>query len=232
MNKPPLLLIPGLACTRTLWAHQIAHLMDRADVMVVDHSRSDTMPGIVDDILTDAPDRFALAGFSMGGYIAMELMKTAPERVDKMALIGTKHSQDDAVSVRRREVSIRLTEDGRYGDAIAQMLPVLVHPARLKDKTLTGAIRAMAADLGPEAFVRQQKANLGRGVSDDILKAMRCPTLILCGREDKLTPPSVHEEIQALIPGAKLTIIENCGHMAPIEQPTEVSIALEGWLKI
>ncbi len=230
MDKQPLLLIPGLACTSALWADQVRSLADIADIRVADHTRSETMPGIVEQILAAAPERFALAGFSMGGYIAMEMMRTAPERITRLALIGAKHSQDDEAAARRRLTSIRLAENGRYADAISQMMPLLVHPDRQKDETLISAIRTMAHSLGAHAFIRQQKANLGRGLSTDVLKNIQRPTLILCGRQDQLTPPLVHQKMVNLVSNSVMKVIEECGHMAPMEKPDAVTAALRDWL--
>lgn len=224
------MLVPGLLCTGALWAPQIAALADIADCLVADHTRHDTMAGIARSILAAAPERFALAGLSMGGYIAYEILRQAPERVERLALLDTGSRADTPErTAGRREL---LANAEREGVRRAQelLMPVLVHASRLGDRPLIDAILQMAVDTGLEAFRRQEAAIIGRPDNRPFLPSIRCPTLVLVGREDALTPVELSEEIVAGIPGAKLQIVPDCGHLSTIERPEAVSRALRAWL--
>jgi pimeloyl-ACP methyl ester carboxylesterase len=225
-----LVLIPGLLCDRALWTHQLAHLDDVADMSVADVAGRDSMAELARSVLAAAPDRFALAGLSMGGYVAHEIMRQAPERVTRLALLDTKASLDTPEQTSRRMGLIELAEKGDFKGVTPRLLPLFVHLLRLQDAALTAAITEMAQRVGPDAFVRQQKAILGRADSRPTLVMIRCPTLVLCGREDALTPVDGHTEIAAGIADARLVVIEDCGHLATMERPEAVSAAMRDWL--
>jgi pimeloyl-ACP methyl ester carboxylesterase len=225
-----LVLVPGLLCTGALWAPQVAALSDIADCTVADHSRHRTIKGIARSILATAPRRFALAGLSMGGYIAYEIVRQAPERVQRLALLDTGCRADTPErTASRRDL---LANAVREGVAYAQrrLLPVLIHEARLRDRALVETIVQMAVDTGLAAFERQEAALIGRPDNRPFLPHIRCPTLVLVGREDALTPVEQHREIAKAIPGAKLKIIPHCGHLSTLERPAAVSRALRAWL--
>ncbi|MBI5165276.1 MAG: alpha/beta fold hydrolase [Magnetospirillum sp.] len=226
-----LVLLPGLLNDARLWADQVAALSPTATVMVGDLTRDDSVAGLAQRVLAAAPARFALAGLSMGGYTAMEILRQAPERVERLALLDTTARPDLPEQTQRRRDAIAVAQSGGFGKIMPTMLPLLLHPDHLADEAITGLCTAMAAAVGPEAFVRQQTAILGRPDSRPSLPAVRCPTLVLCGREDTLTPLDRHEEMAALIPGARLQVIEHCGHLSAIEQPAAVTAALLGWLE-
>jgi len=228
---PALVLIPGLICTAELWEAQIADLADLADVTVADHTGQDSMAALARSILDAAPQRFALAGLSMGGYIALEIMRQAPERVERLALLDTNARADTPEQSKRRRDFITLAERGRFLGISPRMIQDLVHPDHAADRTIANTIVRMARETGREAFIRQQTAIINRIDSRPYLPRISCPTLVLCGREDKLSPVELHEEMARMIPGAKLRVVEHCGHLAPLEQPAETSRHLAAWLR-
>ena len=225
-----LVLVPGLLCTKALWAPQIAALADIATITVADHMRHDTMAGIAKSILVAAPERFALAGLSMGGYIAYEIVRQAPERVTKLALLNTGSRADPPERREKRLALIALAEREGATKAQASLLPVLIHKARLTDKALVDTVLQMGKDTGTEAFKRQQTAIMSRPDNRPLLPTIKFPTLVIVGREDALTPPALAQEIAAGIPGAKLEIIPDCGHLSTLERPEAVNRAMRAWL--
>lgn len=231
MKKTPLVLVPGLLCDAQLWRTQVECLADVAEIWIADHTRSDTMAGVAADILAAAPfARFALAGLSMGGYIALEIMRQAPQRVSALALLDTAATAEQPEQTQRRMEFIALARRGGFPRVTEILLPLLIHPSRTAESALTDVITSMADNTGEAAFVRQEKAIISRSASLDLLAAIDCPTLVLCGRQDALTPLARHQEIAAAIKGARLEIIEDCGHLSTLERPAEVSAALRRWL--
>ena len=228
--KTTLVLVPGLLCTAALWAPQIAALSDIADCTVANHGRHRTMKGLARSILAAAPKRFALAGLSMGGYIAYEILRQAPERVERLALLDTGYRADTPErTASRRDL---LAGARRRGVRWAQesLMPVLIHKARISDKPLVDTILQMGVDTGLEAFDRQEAALIGRPDSRPLLPSIRCPTLVIVGQEDALTPVEMAREIAKGIPGAKLVIVPDCGHLSTLERPKAVNRALRAWL--
>jgi pimeloyl-ACP methyl ester carboxylesterase len=198
--------------------------------MIAEQTRDDSMSAIARRILTAAPPRFALVGHSMGGYIALEIMRQAAARVAKLALLNTAARADTPEQTERRRGLIALAEAGRFGEVMDLLFPLLVHPSKRNDRELLERAREMAEDTGAEAFVRQQKAIISRPDSVPGLGAIRCPTLVLVGDSDQLTPPQRAEEIAAAIQGSRLVIVPGCGHMSALEQPAAVTGALTQWL--
>jgi pimeloyl-ACP methyl ester carboxylesterase len=166
----------------------------------------------------------------MGGYVAPEIVRRASERVARLALLDTSARTDTPEQAERRREAIRLAEGGGFGGVADRMLPNLVHPDRLDDRALVSAIRAMAERLGADGFLRKQRAIMERIDSRPHLPRIACPTSVLCGREDASTPLPLHEEMAALVPGARLEVVERCGHMSAMERPVEVAAALRRWL--
>jgi pimeloyl-ACP methyl ester carboxylesterase len=231
-GNPGLILVPGLLCDDRLWRPQLAALSGLADCRVADATRSGTMAGLARDLLEDCPfERFALAGLSMGGYVALEVVRQAPQRVVRLALLDTSARADAPEQSQRRREFIALAERGRFMGVTDALLPLLIHASRLGDAALVATVKAMAASVGKEAFVRQERAIMGRADSLPLLPQIRCPTLVLCGREDALTPLERHEEIAAAVPNARLEVIDECGHLSTLEQPDAVSAALARWLQ-
>jgi len=230
-DKQPLLLLPGLLCDDALWRHQIETLDDLADMTVADLTQDDTIAGMAERVLTAAPQRFALAGLSMGGYLAQEIMRQAPERVSKLALLDTSFYADTPEQLKRRRGLIELSQKGAFKGVTSRLLPLLIHESRLDDETLTETVFAMAESVGKDAYPRQQHAIMTRPDGRGDLANISCPTLVLCGRQDALTPLSVHEEMVAAIPKATLVVVEDCGHLAPLERPHAVSAVMRYWLQ-
>jgi pimeloyl-ACP methyl ester carboxylesterase len=228
--RTKLVLVPGLLCTGALWAPQIAALSDTADCTLADHTRHDSMTGIARSILAAAPERFALAGLSMGGYIAYEIVRRAPERVERLALLDTGSRADAPERTAQRRDLIASAEREGVRRAQELLMPSLIHPARRSDKPLVDTILQMAVDTGLAAFKRQEEAIIGRPDNRPFLPSIRCPTLVIVGREDALTPPELAREIADGIPGAKLEIIPDCGHLSTLERPEAVNRALRAWL--
>jgi pimeloyl-ACP methyl ester carboxylesterase len=188
------------------------------------------MAGIAKSILAAAPERFALAGLSMGGYIAYEIMRQAPERVTKLALLDTGAWAD---APERKEQRLRrnaLAQREGAGAVQDELMSALIHKGRLADKAFTGMIRQMAVDIGTEGLVRQHAAIMGRPDNRPFLPSIKCLTLVIVGLQDALTPPEMAQEIVAGIPGAKLEVIPDCGHLSTLERPDAVNRALRAWL--
>lgn len=229
--RTPLILLPGLLCDRALWQHQLDHLADLADMSVPNLGRDDGVAAMAERVLAAAPPRFALGALSMGGYVAHAIMRAAPERVERLALLDTSARADTEEQLSRRRGLIELTEKGRFRGVTPRLLPALVHPSRLEDKTVTLAIMGMAGRIGKEGFLHQQKAIMGRPDSRPQLAGYLCPTLVIVGRADAITPIEVNAEMASLIPGARLVIIEESGHLTPMEQPVAITALLRYWLQ-
>lgn len=226
----PIVLVPGLTCSPRLYADQIPALWRFGPVTVADHKRDDSMEAIARRILASAPPRFALAGLSMGGYIAFEIMRQAPERVAKLALLDTGARGETPEQTERRKVVIALAKSGRYAEVAGIAFPIYVHRNRHQDIALKRLVRAMAEDTGVEAFLRQQQAIMSRPDSRPGLGAIKCPTLVLVGDDDQATPPELSREIAAGIPGSRLAVIADSGHLSTLEQPQRVTEALVAWM--
>ena len=231
MSDPtPLLFLPGLLCDGALWENQVRHLADVAESRVADLTGADSVEALATAALATAPPRFALAGLSMGGYVAMEILRRAPERVLKLALVDTTARPDSDDQLSRRRGLIGLARSGKFRGVTPRLLPLLIHPDRQADHDLTTTVMVMAERVGQEAFIRQQTAIMGRPDSRPGLGAVACPTLVVGGREDALTPPPLLAEIADLIPGARHVVIEECGHLPPLERPHALSALLRHWL--
>jgi pimeloyl-ACP methyl ester carboxylesterase len=227
----PIVLVPGLNCSARLYADQIPALWRFGPVFVADHTRDDSIPAIARRILAAAPPRFALAGLSMGGYISFEIMRQAAERVAKLALLDTGARAETPEQTQMRRPRIELAKAGRMAEVSDSLLPILVHPDRQNDEVLKQLMRTMAAEVGAEAFLRQQQAIMARPDSRPGLSAIRCPTLVLVGENDQGTPPALSEEIAAAIPGSRLVVVPDCGHMSTLERPQAVADALVDWMR-
>ena len=231
MSQIPVVFIPGLLCDSLLWAPQIGTLSDIADCWVASPTGADSIESLAAQLLERAPfPQFALAGLSMGGYVALEIMRQAPGRVLKLALLDTSARADTPEQTERRHALIDIARRGRFAEVTNLLLPALVNRARSYDRQIVGTIRAMARNVGEEAFYLQESAIIRRIDSRPHLAAIRCPTLILCGHQDAITPPALHQELASGINGAKLVLIGDCGHLSTIEQPEEVNLALRAWL--
>jgi pimeloyl-ACP methyl ester carboxylesterase len=226
-----LILIPGLLNDHRLWTHQVRGLGDQAKVRVLPQTEDDNLAAMAARVLEAAPATFALAGLSMGGYVAMEIMRKAPERVERLALLDTTARPDTPEQTQRRLDAIAIASSGGFDKIMPAMLPLLVHPDHLGQERVGGLARDMARAIGPDAFARQQNAIRHRPDSRPSLSQVRCPTLVAVGRDDALTPPDRAREMADLIPGARLVTIEDCGHLSAIEQPQAVTAILSYWLQ-
>jgi pimeloyl-ACP methyl ester carboxylesterase len=189
------------------------------------------MGGIAERILASAPPRFALAGHSMGGYIALEIVRQARERVARLALLDTSARPEVAEQTARRRPLMALAATGRFDEVSDLLFPFYVHPSRTDDIAIRRAVKEMADDCGPDAFIRQETAIIGRADMRPALTAIDCPTLVLVGDSDQPTPPDCASEMAGAIKNANLVVIPQCGHMTAMEQPEAVTRALVGWLE-
>jgi pimeloyl-ACP methyl ester carboxylesterase len=226
----PLVLVPGLTCTARLYAPQIAALWPLGQVTVADHRRDSDMAAIAARILSNAPPRFALAGLSMGGYIAFAMMRLAPERIVKLALLDTSARPDTPEQIAGRKMQIAMAQSDRYGEIPDLSIPRYLNAKHQRDERLTAIVRQMIAETGPEAFMRQLNAIMSRPDSRPLLSSIKCSTLVLVGADDVATPPELNKEIAAGISGAKLTVVPDSGHLTTLEQPDAVNAALADWL--
>jgi pimeloyl-ACP methyl ester carboxylesterase len=226
----PTLLIPGLICTPELFAAQIPSLWPHGPVTVASTLEGDSIADIAAAILRDAPARFALGGLSMGGYIALEIMRQAPERVAKLALLDTSARPDAPEQTEKRHGLIRRALEGGYDGVLADILPNLLHPDHRTDQLLIDVMTRMGQVVGAEGFARQQGAIIGRIDSRPSLSAIAVPTLVLVGDQDGVTPPEHAREMADAIPGAKQVVVPNAGHVSTLEQPEAVNAALVDWL--
>lgn len=230
-NYLPVVFIPGLLNTDDLWRDQVKVLGALGDAAVTsEHCRFDNMTAIAAAILEQAPERFALAGLSMGGYVAFEMLRQAPQRIAKLALLDTSARPDSPDKVAQRQATIQIAREHGLRRVREAMEPNLLHPGHAHDPAIVMRLARMAAKVGVEGFARQQTAIMNRADSRPLLPRITCPTLVLCGREDSMTPPEVAHEIADGIPDSRLVIIEACGHLSAIEHPARVTEALRVWL--
>jgi len=226
----PLVLVPGLMCSARLYGPQVASLWPFGPVTVADHRHGDTIAAVAARILSAAPPHFALAGLSLGGYIAFAMLRLAPERIGKLALLNTSARPDTPEQTAARHAFISMAEDGRLDEVTEALALRFLHRDRQNDETQRRTLRDMAADTGPEAFVRQERAIISRPDSRPLLADIRCPTLVLTGDGDELTPPELAKEIAGGIAGARLVIVPDCGHLSTLDRPEPVNAALAEWL--
>lgn len=226
-----LVLIPGLANTSSLFEAQIGALSGKRRIMVADHARDESMKGIAARLLSSCPDRFDLAGLSMGGYVAMEVLRQAPERVSRLALLDTTARPDTEQAREDRLRMIALAENGRFEDVITGLWSRLVPTRRQGDGALKAKVLGMMREVGPEAFVRQQRAIMERPDSRPLLPGIEIPTLVLVGEEDAITPPEVAREMAEMIEWASLVVVPRAGHLSTLDEPTAVTRALQLWLE-
>jgi len=235
MNKTPLLLLPGLMCDTTVWTVQIAQLNDIAESRVIDYGMSDSLVTMAKLALAQAPAHFALAGHSMGGRVALEMMRLAPKRISALALLDTGYQPRPDGSTGESEKAqrlalLKLAQDQSMRAMGAQWVQGMVHPARLNDRSLIDSILDMIARKTSAQFAAQIQALLDRPDAEQVLTEIRCPTLILCGRDDNWSPFTRHEQMATLVSDSRLVGISQCGHMSTMECPSEVSVALRHWL--
>ena len=229
--KEPLVLVPALSCNAALYAPQWPALADGRPILVADHARDDTLSAVVKRLLAAAPPRFALGGLSMGGYVAFEVLRQAPERVTRLALLDTSAKPATPETNAPREQMIALADKGAFDNVTTLLWQRLVAPARLIDEPLRLLVRQMADEVGVDGFVRQQKAIMKRPDSRPVLSGLAIPVLVLVGQEDDITPVAEAREMAGLVgASARLAIVPGCGHLSTLEAPEAVTTELLRWL--
>ncbi len=226
-----LILVPGLNCTEGLFAPQIEALSGACRIMVADQRQDDSLAAMARRLLDQAPERFAIAGLSMGGYVSLEVLHQAPERVTHLALLDTTARPDTPEASANRERLIALAESGRCEEVLQELWPRLVHPDRQSDAELEATVLQMMRETGHEAFVRQERAIMTRRDMRPMLPGIEIPTLVLVGEQDILTPPELAREMAEAIEWASLVVVPDCGHLSTIERPGAVNHAFEAWLR-
>ena len=227
----PLVLLPGMMCDARLFAPQVAALAADRAVTVAPLTAHDSVGDLAAAVLADAPPRFALGGLSMGGIVAMEVLRRAPERVERLALLDTNPLAETPEAQARRAPQIAAARAGRLRAVMRdEMKPNYLADGPGRDALLDLCME-MAVDLGPEVFVRQSVALRDRPDQSATLRAARLPALILCGAEDRLCPPERHRLMHGLMPQATLVIVEGAGHLPTLEKPQETTAALTRWLE-
>ncbi|TCR66511.1 alpha/beta fold hydrolase [Bosea sp. BK604] len=226
----PLVLIPGLSCTAALYGPQWPALAPGRAILVADHAKDERLSAIATRLLAAAPERFALCGLSMGGYIAFEIMRQAPARVTRLALLDTSAKPATPENNVPREQMIALAEKGAFDNVTTLLWQRLVAPSHLTDESLRLLVRQMADDIGAEGFIRQQRAIMGRPDSRPGFAAISVPTLVLVGEEDVITPVAEAQEMAAGIGKAKLVVLPGSGHLSTLEAPEAARQELLAWL--
>ncbi|WP_066765236.1 alpha/beta fold hydrolase [Sphingobium sp. CCH11-B1] len=226
----PVLFLPGLLCDADLWRSQIDGLSDIVAPSIADLTLDDSITDMAARALTSAPPRFALVALSMGGYVAFEILRQAPDRVIRLALLDTSAAPDTSERSQARHNAIKSLEMGKFRGVTSKLLPLLLHPENI-DSPVALKVKAMAERVGGAAFVRQQRAILSRLDSRPTLKHIDVPTLVAVGAEDLITPPSQAAEIQSNISGAQMHVFKDCGHLPALEKPEETTDLLSGWLR-
>ncbi|MHA3051487.1 alpha/beta fold hydrolase [Acinetobacter sp. ANC 4640] len=228
-SLPTVVFIPGLLNDEKLWQHQANALSQQAQVIIADLSKDDNLSAMAQRILQQAPEKFALVGLSMGGYVAFELLRQAPERVIKLALFDTSARPDSITSAKHRQATINSIQMGKFMGVTNKLLPQIIHPSRVHDP-IGEEIKAMAQRLGGHTFLNQQKAILGRIDSRPFLANIHIQTLVAVGENDLVTPVKLAQEMHEGIPNSQLHIFKHCGHLPPLECPEETTALLKHWL--
>ncbi|AFL89954.1 putative hydrolase or acyltransferase of alpha/beta superfamily [Terriglobus roseus DSM 18391] len=226
----PIVLVPGLLCSAEVFGSQVEALWPYGPVTVASTLTGKTMGEIAASILENAPPRFALAGISMGGYLSFEILRQAPERVMKLALLDTSARPDTPEQTANRRAILARTESEDFQTLAAGVAMAIFHPDRQNDQRLREVSERMIAAVGLEGFKRQTEAIIERPDSVPGLAAIQVPTLVLVGDGDALTPVERAQEMALAIPGARLVIVKDCGHGSTLEQPEAVNRALIGWI--
>ena len=236
MADAPLILIPGLMCDAAVWEPLFPLLPPRLPCQVVDHGSADSITEMAQRVLDAAPPAFALAGHSMGGRVALEVLRLASQRVQRLALLDTGYQARPsgpagAEEARKRHALLDLARRRGVRAMAREWVQGMVHPARLDEDPLVEAIVSMFERKSADIFACQIAALLARPDATPVLACARVPALVLCGRQDNWAPLSQHEEIAALMPGRPLLrVVDDAGHMSPMEQPRAVAQALLEWL--
>jgi pimeloyl-ACP methyl ester carboxylesterase len=230
-ESSPIVLVPGLGSSARTHLDILPALWRHGPLLVANHTRDDTIEALAKRVLAEAPaPDFSLIGHSLGGYITLEIMRQAPQRVKQLMLMNTQARTDPPEVTERRKATIAMIHQGRFEEAMEENFPMLVHPSRVNEKALQERMRLTRQDTGPEVYLRHQAAIMARKDSRPFLKDIRVPTLVLSGDQDLLISNAFSREMADAIPGAVLEIVPQCGHMASMEQPAAVIAAIDRWL--
>jgi pimeloyl-ACP methyl ester carboxylesterase len=229
-EKIPLVLLPAFMSTRALWKPQINALADIAEITAVELTPYDSVVKMADAVLDRAPDRFALAGLSLGAFAAFDILRRAPERIMRLALISTSARADAPERLAARKTQIESVRAGRFEQVVEDFMKVLQPAGQPWSPEVLESVRQMVHEAGQDYFFRQQDAIKNWLDSREILGSIACPTVVIHGRDDQSWPFENGEEIARLIPGARLEVIENAGHFPTLSQPEATTAALRAWL--
>jgi len=227
-SKANLVLLPGFMCDHGLWDRMAARLSAAAELHFGNLFEDDSIPGMAARVLSNAPETFSLAGFSMGGYVAREIVMTAPERVERLALMNTSAEGASSEFLARRQRMIEITRDRPFTGMAPTSLRQAVHPDRADDRPLLDHIQTMARRLGKDVFIRQM--GLARQDGHARLAEITCPTLVVSCDQDRLRSVDEARALANGIPDARLEIMADCGHMTPLEQPNVLAELMLDWL--
>lgn len=230
-GKPHLVLVPGLLCNADLWAGQVEGLAEVAEVHVTTHhTRHDSIDAMADAILAEAPPTFAIAGLSFGSYVALAVTQKGGQRISHLSLIdGSAVVESEDSNVRRRAM-LEMAGQGKFDDIKDILMPLFLHKDWQGSPQMTARVRAMADDIGIDAFIRQTKAGLGGGDFTAFLPQIDCPTLIICGADDIILPLKYSRDILTGVPNGKLVVIEGSAHLTTMERPETVTEVMRQWL--
>ena len=230
MGRRQLLLLPGMLCDERLFDHQIENLSDVTETSVGDITQVSSISGAARSVLEKAPGSFALVGLSLGGIVAFEILRQAPERVEGLALLGTNSRPPNEQQLESWDEFEQMTNDGRFEQVVKEyLLPVYFNR---EDPALEESAVQMASNVGEKTFLRQLWIQRDRPDSRGDLPDIKCPTLVAGGRQDALCSVGMQEEIASGIPDANLVIVENSGHLSSMEQPQAVTAILRYWLQL
>lgn len=234
MNDIPLVFVPGAVCNHRLFAAQTKYFGDQHDVIIPDLTQDASIKKMAQTVLLNAPERFALVGLSMGGIVALEIMRAASDRVERLALLDTNSYPDGIEQQHIRRTQIELVKSNGVESLLSllntSLMPRYIAPNNTSADNLEELVRQMTLEVGPEGFVRHWRALINRPDSNATLEQISCPTLVLCGRDDAMCSVSLHREMAAKIKGSELEIVENCGHLSTMEAPNRVNAALLQWI--
>lgn len=230
MNTP-LILLSGLLCDKTVWKYQLKHFEGDRRVIAIDFREFDDITQMAQSVLDLAPDRFALAGHSMGARVALEVHRVAAERVERLALLDTGTHGVKEGEPASRQVLVDLAESHGMAALAQKWLPPMLHPDHLADESIVGPLREMVLRMSPQIYRQQVQALLNRRDATSQLSDIRCPTLLGVGRQDAWSTLAQHESMASKIPGSILRVFEHSGHMAPFEAHSQVTATLEAWLQ-
>jgi pimeloyl-ACP methyl ester carboxylesterase len=225
------ILVPPLLCSTQVYTPILDTVWSYGAVTIADTRQDASIAAIAARVISDAPERFVLLGTSMGGYVALEIMRQAPERVAGLALVSTSARADSAGQIAARRSQSQLVRDGHFSELVDAAFPGVVAKRNESDPALLQVWRSMADAVGPDKFLQQQAAVMGRADSRDLLPGITCPTFIVHGAEDRLIPPSAGQEMAAAIPGATLRRVDAAGHFLLLERPTEANAVVDDFLQ-